>query len=429
MAFPRTFRSLNERNYRIWAGGALVSNVGTWMQRTAQDWIVLIELTDRNATAVGLVMALQFGPQVLFLPVTGFVADHVDRRKLLMGTQAALGLLALCLGLLTVTGHVQLWHVYVFAGLLGCVSAFDLPARQTFVSELVKESELPNAVALNSASFNVARMVGPATAGVLVAEVGSGWVFLINAASFAAVIVSLCFLSGEDLHRGERAKRSRGSLVEGFRYVWRRPDLKAGLLMFFLIGTFGLNFPIFISTMAVSAFHADSRAYGLLTSLMAIGSISGALLAARRAEPHGALLAVSAGIFGCACALAAVMPGYWWFGLALVGVGISAQTFTITANSSMQLSTEPAMRGRVMAIFLAVAIGGTPLGAPVIGWVADHAGPRWAMGIGASAGIAAALVGMRYLVKYRGMRVGFGGRRPRVQFDGDAAEDKGVPGI
>jgi len=179
-----TFRSLEGFNYRTWAGGAIVSNVGTWMQRTAQDWVVLTQLTHNNATAVGVVMALQYGPQVLLLPLTGFAADHLDLRKLLFATQAAMGALALGLGLLTVSGLVELWHVYVFAFLLGCVTAFDAPARQTFVSELVAEADLSNAVALNSTSFNAARTIGPAIAGVLIATVGSGWVFLINAACF-----------------------------------------------------------------------------------------------------------------------------------------------------------------------------------------------------------------------------------------------------
>src|ERR1700710_1470517 len=203
------FRSLTGVNYRIWAGGAIVSNVGTWMQRTAQDWIVLTELTDRNATAMGIVMGLQFGPQILLLPLTGFAADHLDRRKSLICTQAAMGLLALGLGLLVVTGLVRLWHVYVFAFLLGCAAAFDAPARQTFVAELVEEHDLPNAVALNSTSFNAARMTGPAIAGVLIAGVGSGWVFLINALSFVAVLGSLSLLRVEELQPSHRAVHAR----------------------------------------------------------------------------------------------------------------------------------------------------------------------------------------------------------------------------
>ena len=399
-----TFRSLRNFNYRVWAAGAIVSNVGTWMQRVAQDWLVLTQLTHKNATAVGVVMALQFGPQLLLLPLTGFAADHLDRRKLLLATQAAMGALALGLGILTVAGLVQLWHVYVFALLLGCVSAFDTPARQTFVSDLVGEADLSNAVALNSTSFNAARMIGPAVAGVLIATVGSGWVFLINAASFAAVIGSLCFLRVGELHSRVRAPGTSGSLAEGFRYVWTRPDIKAVLVMFFLIGTFGANFPIFISTMSVTVFHAGAGQYGFLSSMMAIGSVAGALLAARRDKPHIALLLAGAATFGLGCALAAIMPTYQLFALALIIIGVSTQTFTTAANSTVQLSTEPAMRGRVMAILLALAIGGTPIGAPIVGWVADTYGPRWALGVGAAAGVSAAIVGIRYLAKYGNLR-------------------------
>ena len=250
------------------------------MQRTAQDWLVLTELTHHNATAMGVVMALQFGPQLLLLPLTGFAADHLDRRRILFATQAAMGTLALALGVLTVTGLVRLWQVYVFAFLLGCAASFDAPARQTFVSELVGDADLSNAVALNSTSFNAARLIGPAIAGTLIAAISTGWVFLVNAATFGAVLCSLSLLRAEELHSGVKALRTRGSLAGGFRHVAMRPDLKAVLLMLFLIGTFGLNYPIFISTMSVTVFHAGAGRYGLLTSMMAVGSVIGALLSA-----------------------------------------------------------------------------------------------------------------------------------------------------
>jgi MFS family permease len=412
-----TFRSLRGFNYRTWALGAIVSNIGTWMQRTAQDWVVLTQLTHHNATAVGIVMSLQFGPQGLLLPWTGYAADHLDRRKLLLATQAAMGTLALGLGILTVTGIVKLWHVYAFAFLLGCVTAFDSPARQTFVSDLVAEADLSNAVALNSTSFNSARLIGPAVAGVLIASVGSGCVFLVNAASFGAVLCSLSLLRVGGLHLKNSAQRASGGLADGFRYVWTRPDLKAFLFMLFLIGTFGINFPIFISTMSVSVFHKGASEYGLLTSIMAIGSVIGALLSAKRKRPRVGFLLAGAACFGLGFTLAALMPSYWLFGLALIIVGVSAQTFTTTINSTVQLATEPVMRGRVMAILLAIALGGTPIGAPIVGWVADTFGPRWALGVGAASGFAAAAVGIHYLVKYRNLRVRITAWRIRVSLE------------
>jgi MFS family permease len=393
------FRSLRSTNYRIWAAGAFVSNIGTWVQRTAQDWLVLTTLTHHSASTVGIVMGLQFGPQLLFLPWTGLAADRLNQRKLLIATQGAMAVLALALGLLTVTGVVQLWQVYLFAFLFGTAAAFDAPVRQTFVAELVGDADLANAVALNSTSFNAARMIGPAVSGLAIATVGTGWAFLGNGLSFVAVLISLLLLRAGDLHANPRAARKRGGLTEGFRYVWARRDLQAILVMLFLVGTFGLNFPIFISTMAVSVFHVDARGYGLLSSIMAIGTMSGALLNAHRDLPRFEVLAGGAAVFGIGCALAAIAPGYWLFAAALVVIGIAALTFTNTSNSLMQLSTEPAMRGRVMALRIGVALGGTPIGAPIAGFVADHFGPRWSLGVGAGSGVAAAVVGAYTLAK------------------------------
>lgn len=405
MSDTRLFRSLRFYNYRVWAIGALVSNIGTWMQRIAQDWLVLTVLTDHDASAVGITIALQFGPQLLLLPLTGYAADHFDRRRLILLTQALLGLLAVGLGLVTLTGVVTLWQVYVFALGLGCVTAFDAPARQTFVNDLVGEKHLSNAVALNSTSFNAARMIGPAIAGLLIAAVGSGWVFMINAASFAAVLGSLCLLRLDELLPVTRPRHNAGGLTEGFRYVWRRPELKAILLMLFIIGTFGFNFAVYISTMSVRVFHGEAGQYGLLTSSLAVGSVTGALLAAKRERPDMRLLCFSTLGFGVCCGLAALAPNTYLFATALMLTGLAALTFMTASNALIQLSTEPMMRGRVMALRMAITMGGTPLGAPIVGWLADHAGPRWAMSVGASAGLVAALIGTIMLIQERRQRL------------------------
>jgi len=378
---------------------------------------VLTQLTRHNATSLGVVMALQFGPHIVLLPFTGSAADRFDRRRILVATQSAMFVLALTLGLLTLCGAVALWHVYAFALLLGCVTAFDAPASQTFVSELVGDKDLSNAVGLNSTSFNAARMVGPAIAGVLLASVGTGWAFMINAGSYLAVLAALWALRAHARHASARAASKGQGFLEALRYVRQRPDLRAMFWMLFLIGTFGLNFTIFISTMAVSVFHEGASRYGLLMSIMAIGTISGSLLAARRQHPRIEILLTSATVFGVGCALAAVMPSYWLFGAALMVIGVSALTFANSTNSLLQLGTEPAMRGRVMAMRLAIALGGTPIGAPIVGWVADTAGPRWALGVGAASGFAAAAVLVHYLARHRHLRVHLDAGRLRIRLD------------
>ncbi len=399
-----TFRSLRTHNYRIWAAGALVSNVGTWMQRIAQDWLVLTRLTQHSGTAVGVVMSLQFGPPILLMPLAGWVADHCDRRKLLIATQSAMALSALSLGLLVLTGLVTLWQVYLFAGIMGCISAFDSPVRQTFVAELVGDHDLPNAVALNSSLFNSAQLIGPAVAGVMIGATGTGWVFSLNAVSFVAVIAALMNMRVGELHPQARAAASGNGIADGLRYVRRRPDLVLALTMLFLVGTYGLNFPIFISTMSVTVFHGQAHLYGALTSTMAAGSVVGALLAAGRGPPDLGRLTTSTFAFGTVCALAALMPDIWSFGAMLMVLGVVAQTFTTATNSLVQLSTEPAMRGRVMAIYMAIFLGCTPLGAPLVGWVADTFGPRWAIGVGAASGFAASIVATAH--SFRSNRTG-----------------------
>ncbi len=419
------FRSLSVPNYRIWFAGALVSNIGTWMQRTAQDWIVLTELTDHNATAVGIVMALQFGPQLVLMPWSGLIADRFNRRRLLIVTQSLMGLLGLGLGLITVTGVAQLWHVYLFALGLGIVAAIDAPARQTFVSELVSDDKLSNAVALNSASFNGARLFGPAAAGLLTVAIGAGWVFIINAATFGATVIAMAMLRTAELRTQPRASRERGQLMAGFRYVSNRPDIVVVLITVFLVGTFGFNFAIFTATMATVEFGMGAGEFGFLSSIMAIGSVAGALLSARRSRPRLRLVVAGSAVFGLSCALAAVMPNYVTFAVSLSLIGFASLTLMTTANAYVQTTTRPAMRGRVMALYMAIFAGGTPLGAPLVGWVADQYGPRWALGVAALSGLLAAGAVLFWMVRYRSLRVRYRpGRSPRLllRHDGDGRD-------
>jgi MFS family permease len=395
----KAFRALENFNFRLWTADGLVSNIGTWMQRVAQDWIVLTQLTHHNATALGIVTGLQFAPQLLLLPWSGLAADRFNQRKLLMLTQASMGVLATSLGTLTISGHVRLWHVYVFAFVFGAAAALDAPVRQTFVGELVGDEHLHNAVALNSTSSVAGQMIGPAVAGLVIAKIGTGWAFLLNGLSFGAVLLSMALLRIQELRTSARASRAPGGFIEGLRYVWARPDLRSILVMLFLIGAFGMNFPIFISTMAVNVFHADARGFGLLSSIMAIGTISGALLAAGRDKSEFGTLLLGTGVFGIGCTLAAFSAGYWWFAAALVVIGVAFLTFTNATNSMMQLSTKPTMRGRVMATRVGVGLGGAAMGAPIVGWVANHFGPRWSLGIAAVSAFLAALVAALMMAK------------------------------
>ncbi len=399
------FRSFAARNYRIWFAGALVSNVGTWMQRIAQDWLVLAELTDDDAIAVGVVMALQFGPQLVLLPVTGWVADRFDRRHVLAATQAAMLLLGLGLGLLTLLQLVQLWMVFAFALGLGVAAAFDAPTRQAFVGELVDDAHLANAVALNAASFNAARLIGPAVAGMLVAAVGSGWVFLINAASFLAVLASLWALRPAEFTAFTRRARGKGQMRAGFRYVRRRPDIQLVFAMVFLTGTLGYNFPIYTSTMARVEFGEGPEEFGWLSSALAIGSVAAALIAARRERPRLRTVTLASLGFGVSLGAAAFAPEPVSFAVLLVVVGFTGLTMMNTANAYVQTTTAPSMRGRVMALYLAIFIGGTPLGAPLIGAIADAAGPRWAIAAGAASGFAAAAIAAVFYLRTREVRV------------------------
>ncbi len=400
-----TFRSFASRNYRIWFAGALVSNVGTWMQRIAQDWLVLAELTDNDATAVGVVMALQFGPQLLLLPLTGWVADRFDRRAVLAVTQSASMLLGLGLGVLVLLGVAELWMVFAFALGLGVAAAFDAPVRQAFVGELVPDGLLANAVALNSASFNVARLIGPAIAGLLVAAIGSGWVFLLNAASFIPVLVSIGMLRPAEFTTFTKRAQGRGQLRAGFTYVKKRPDVLLVFAMVFLVGTFGFNFAIYTSTMAAVEFGEGPEEFGVLSSVLAIGSVTGALLAARSERPRLRTVTLSSAGFGAAALLSAAAPNVLTFAFLLVFVGFTSIQMMNTANAYVQTTTPPSMRGRVMALYLAIFVGGTPVGAPLVGAIADIWGPRWAVVFGALSGLLAAAIAAAFFLRTREVRL------------------------
>ncbi len=377
-----TFSSLTFRNYRLWFAGALVANVGTWMQRVAQDWLVLTQLTDDSGVAVGVTTALQFGPTLLLSAWAGLLADRFDRRKLLVITQVLQGVLAAGLGVLVLGGHAQLWHVYVFAGLLGCVTAVDGPVRQTFVAELVPARRLSNAVGLNSASFNAARLVGPGVAGLLIAAVGTGWVFVINAVTFAATIVSLVLMRRADLYPMPHAKRAKGQIREGIAYVRNRSDILVIMVVVGVVSTFGLNFQLTSALMARLEFGRGAQEYGILGSVLAIGSLTGALLAARRERPRVRLVIGAAFAFGVTTGVMALMPTYVTFAIACIPVGLASLTMMTAANSAIQMSTDPAMRGRVMALYMMVFLGATPVGSPIVGWIGETFGARWSIGVG-----------------------------------------------
>ncbi len=403
------FRSLGLFNYRLWFAGATVSNIGTWMQRTAQDWVVLTELTHNDAGAVGVTMALQFGPQLLLVPVTGLVADRMDPRRLLMITQAAMGTLGVGLGILTVTGVLQLWMMFLFALGLGIATAFDAPVRQTFVGSLVPQNMLSNAVGLNATSFNVARLIGPAVAGLLTAAVGAGWVFLINAVTFAATMVALVKLRKSELTPRKVVPKRRGQIRDGFRYLRSRSDLRVIFVMIFLMGTLGLNFPIFASTMASTVFHQGAGEFGILSSALAVGSVIGALIAARRERPRIRNIVLAAAGFGFALIAASLMPTYLTFGLVLPLVGITSITVLNNANAYVQTTTPFELRGRVMSLYVAVMMGGTPIGAPLIGWVSNSFGPRWGLVVGASGGLIAATIALIWWARSHTVRVRYRG--------------------
>ncbi|MET8246081.1 MFS transporter [Streptomyces sp. NPDC005202] len=410
------FSSLKIRNYRLFFIGQVVSNTGTWMQRIAQDWLVL-SLTGSSA-AVGITTALQFLPMLLFGLYGGVLVDRLPKRPTLLVTQASMAVTGLALAALTLTGHVQVWHVYLAAFAVGLATVVDNPARQSFVSEMVGPQQLQNAVSLNSANFQSARLIGPAVAGVMITGVGTGWAFLFNGLSFVAPIAGLLLMRARELHVVERAPRGKGQLREGLRYVAGRPDLIWPIVLVGFIGTFGFNFPVWLSAYANGVFHAGAGAYSFFNTLMAVGSLVGALLAARRGTARLRVLIAAAAAFGTLEIVAALAPSYWLFALLMTPIGIFGLTVNVTANTAVQMATDPAMRGRVMALFMMVFMGGTPLGAPLVGWITDAYGPRIGFALGGVVSAAAAVTVGLVLARVGGLRlsVGWNHGHPHVRF-------------
>ncbi|WP_423181973.1 MFS transporter [Arthrobacter sp. NyZ413] len=394
-----TFRALRNPNYRLWASGAVVSNIGTWMQRVAQDWLVLTVLTDHSGTAVGITTALQFLPMLMFGPYAGVLADRHRKRVILLWTQSAMGICGLAVGILVVTGAAQLWQVYAAALCLGLASAFDGPARQAFVSELVGKEDIANAVSLNSASFNTARLTGPAIAGVLIAWAGTGPVFLLNAASFAAVIVSLVKIQPSGTV-SKPSTQSKHPVIEGLGYVRQRPDLVMILVLVAVLGAFGMNFPVTNALMSTAVFGMGPGEFGLLGSVMAIGTLAGALLAARRSAPRMRYLLMGALGLGIFTLIGSVSPSFWLYATVLVPIGLASMTFLNSCNTSIQLSVDPRFRGRVLALYLATLQGGTAVGAPLMGWIGTTFGARWSVASGGAIVLAAGVVAL-FLVARR----------------------------
>ncbi|MER5210065.1 MFS transporter [Streptomyces sp. NPDC002838] len=410
------FSSLKVRNYRLFFVGQVVSNIGTWMQRIAQDWLVL-SLTGSSA-AVGITTALQFLPMLLFGLYGGVLVDRLRKRPTLLVTQSAMALTAIALAVLTISGHVQVWHVYVAAFAVGLATVVDNPARQSFVSELVGPRQLQNAVSLNSANFQSARLVGPAVAGLMITGVGTGWAFLFNGLSFVAPLTGLLLMRTRDLRAVERAPRGKGQLREGVRYVTGRPELIWPIVLVGFVGTFAFNFPVYLSAFADDVFHAGAGAYSMFNTLMAVGSLAGALLAARRGTARLRLLIAAAIAFGALEIVAAMTPTLFLFALLMIPLGLFGMTVNVTTNTSIQMTTEPAMRGRVMALYMMVFLGGSPVGAPIVGWVTDTYGARVGLAAGgAVAATAAAVIGL-ILARVGNLRlsVGWNGGHPHVRF-------------
>ncbi|MDX6417726.1 MAG: hypothetical protein QOG28_2346 [Trebonia sp.] len=387
----RTFTSLASPNFRRYFAGQAVSLTGTWMQATAQDWLVLT--LSHSGTALGIVVALQTLPVLLLTPYGGVIADRVDKRRLMVVLQSLMGLQALALGILTLSGAVRLWQIALLAVILGMNNAFEYPARQAFMVEMVGADDLRNAVTLYSVLLNMARAAGPAVAGILIAAAGPGACFLVNAASFAAVVFSFVTMDPARLAPGTPAPRRRGQLREGLSYVARLPGLLVPLAMMAVIGTFAYEFPVSLPILTTHTFHSGAETYGFLSAAMAVGAVVGGLVTAALGRTGVRFAVLAAALFGITMILAAVAPSLPLEFGAIALAGWASVTFSSTVNSTLQLNSTPSMRGRVMALWSVAFQGTTPIGGPLIGVLIDHTNPRVGLAAGAASCLVAALAG------------------------------------
>ena len=376
-----TFQSMQVRNFRLFFTGQLISQGGTWMQTIALNWLVL-HLSNNNGFLVGLAVALQFTPTLLFGVWGGAIADRFDKRKVLLCTQTAMAAVAVLLAAVDISGIVQLWMLYGLVFAYGLALAVDNPTRQSFVSELVPPTDLPNAIGLSSAIFQLARVLGPALAGVLIVTSGTGICFALNAVSFAFVIVALMMMRPDELYRSAPLGREKGQLREGLHYIWHMAELRWILLLMLVVGTFAINSPVVLPLLDKVTFHGGPEVYSWMSIAMGAGAMFGALFAANRSDTNGRLL-VSAGMaFGVGICIASLAPTLGLFIGLLVIVGAGQIAFLAVTNSSLQLLSDPSMRGRVMAVYTITILGTTPIGGPLVGWISDQFGPRWGFAVG-----------------------------------------------
>ncbi|MBV7362874.1 MFS transporter [Actinomycetaceae bacterium TAE3-ERU4] len=414
----RTFESFSYLNYRKWFIATMFAGTAVWMQRVAQDWVVYTEMTAQDARAVGYITALQFLPQLLFSPYAGVLVDRLNRRRLIQVTQSAMVIISLIMAFLLYFDLAKLWHFYILAAAGGCVQTIDNPARQIFVNELVPSRLVPNAVSLNSAAFNLARMLGPAAAGVALAFLGSWVVFAANAFILLGPVIMLAIMRIEDLFPAARVSRARGQIMEGLRYLRKRPDIMVITAVASLTSCLGLNFQLTTAVMAREVYGRGPGEFGLLGSFMALGSLAGALVAAGRNTPRVRTVIGATFAFGITEGFLALAPNYWSYALISIPLGFFTLTMIISANAAIQITTDAQVRGRVMAIYTMLFLGATPIGSPLVGWIAQNMGPRWSIGVGAIGSILAALLASLWIYRHWDMNIYMNIHRPFVHVEG-----------